>query len=511
MSSNSVIAKNALFLSLRMVLVMAISIYTSRVFINVLGVEDYGISGVVAGFIAMLSFLSPTLANGIQRFYNFEIGKGNEKKGVSEVFTCALLIQLTWALLLILLLETIGVWYINNKMVIPECRLHAANVLFQISMVSVFFGIMRIPFSSAVLAYEKMDYYALVSIIDVVLKLAFAFAIPYVPIDKLISFGLFSTFTSVLNFALYFLYAHFHFKALRITPKIHWNRIKEMLSFSGWNLFGSVSLMARDQGVNMVLNLFFGPIVNAARTVAIQVSNAVQGLVSNLSVAVKPQMTQSFAGGNASRSLQLMYSMSKLSFVVVFALGIPIIFEVDFVLHIWLGEAVPEHAANFIAWTIVINMINNLHAQLSNVVFSIGKLRNYEVSFAILNILILPLSYVALKLGADPEMTYLIYFLIMLVTMIVSLYILSRLIDFSIKDYFKKVIMPLIIVAAVSLPFPFLSVSFLPNGWLRLLVTTFACFITFLPCFYFIGLDNKEKDLVRMGLQMMKNKFKRNK
>ena len=511
MSSSPVIAKNALFLSLRMVVVMAISIYTSRVFINVLGVEDYGISGVVGGFISMLSFLSPTLANGIQRFYNFEIGKGNSNNGVSEVYTSAIIIQLAWAVILILVLETIGVWYINNKMVIPVERLHAAQVLFQISMVSVFFGVMVIPYSSAVMAYEKMDYYALVSIIDVALKLAFAFTIPYVPIDKLISFGLFVSLTTVLNFILYYLYAHHKFKSLRIVPYIQWKRIKEMLSFSGWNLFGSVSLMARGQGVNMVLNLFFGPVVNAARSVAMQVSNAVQGLVANLSIAVKPQMTQSFAGGNTSRSLQLMYSMSKLSFLIMLVFGVPIIVEVDFLLRVWLGNAIPEHADTFIIWTIVVNIINNLHAQLSNMVFSIGKLRNYEVSFAILNILILPLSYIALMMGAEPEITYLIYFIVMIITLFVSLHVLSRLIDFSIKVYIRNILLPLIVVAVSSIVFTLIPVFLMPQGWLRLFVSTGLCLITSLPTFYFIGLDKKEKELVVMGYRVMKNKLRRNK
>lgn len=510
MSNNTVIAKNALFLSMRMVLVMLISIYTSRVFINVLGVEDYGISGVVGGFITVLSFLSPSLTNGIQRFYNYEIGKGNSNNGVAEVYTSALFIQLTWALLLIVILETIGVWYINTKMVIPQDRLHAAQVLFQISMVSVFFGVMTVPYSSAVMAYERMNFYALVSIFDVVLKLLFAFAIPHVPIDKLVSFGIFGAFTGVLNFALNYLYARHCFKELKILPGINWHRIKEMLSFSGWNLIGSVSLIARGQGVNMVLNFFFGPIVNAARSVAEQVANAVQGLVMNLSVAVKPQMTQSYAGGNSSRSLQLMYSMSKLSFIFMFALGVPIIIEVEFVLHVWLGEAIPAHADRFIIWTLVVNIINNLHTQLSNIVFSIGKLRDYEVSFAILNVLILPLSFFAFWLGFEPEMTYMIYFGIMIVTLFVSLFILSRLIDFSVYDYLRRVLLPLLIVASISIVFSLIPKLFMQQGWLRFIVTASVCLLFSLPSFYLMGLDRKEKVIVRKAFQFVRSKvFKR--
>lgn len=509
MSNNSVIARNALFLSLRMVLVTFISIYTSRVFINVLGVVDYGISGVVGGFITVFSFLSPSFINGIQRFYNFEIGKERQGKGVSEVYTSALIIQTAWSFLLLLLLETIGIWYINAKMVIPPDRLYAANVLYQISMVSLVSGVMATPYSATVMAYERMDYYALVSIIDVVLKLAFAFAIPYVPIDKLVSFGLFGAFTSVLNFFMYFIYARRNFAAIRLTRTVKKKRIKEILTFSGWNMFGSFSLMARDQGVNIVLNLFFGPVVNAARSVASQMSGALQNLVQNLTVAVKPQMIQSHASGNSSRSLQLMYSMSKLSFIFMLALGIPIMFEVDFILNIWLGNAIPEHANTFIIWIILTNIVNNLHAQLSNMVFAIGKLKAYELTFSVLNFLILPLSYFALYIGGVPEVAFVIYFVIMVITMFVSLYILSRLMDFSISLYVKKVLYPILKVSVLSIILPVLVVYQMPQGWSRLLVTTFVCLAVALPVFYLTALDEKEKEMVNKGYKMIVRRIKK--
>lgn len=492
---NTTIAKNTLFLSLRMVFVLFVSLYTSRVFLNVLGVEDYGISNVVAGFVSMFSFLNTSLANAIQRFYNAELGK-NGKDGITKVYNTSLVIQGIITLCVVALLESVGLWYLYEKMVIPVDRFEVAFWLYQFSTISAAVVIMQSPFTAAVMAYERMNTYAVISILEVVLKLGFALALPYISIDRLLMYGAFYMILSILNFLLYFIYSKKEFKELQYHPKYNKSMFKDMISFSGWNLCGTFACMAREQGLNMVLNLFFGPVVNAARGVAYQASGALQGFVSNLSLAAKPQMVQSFATGDSSRTMKLMYTMSKLSFIFLFVLSVPIILNIDYILHLWLGNVVPDHAANFVVLVIVTNFLNNLNAPLSNVVYATGHMRNYEVTFSAINLLIIPISFIVLKFGAPAEAAFLVYLIMTIFVQVGCLLVIRTLVAISLRYYVRALIVPIAIVACVTCPLMYGLHNLLPHnlicvGFEYIMVTFLAGVL-----FYYVALDTAEKSIV---------------
>lgn len=504
-SQNTTIAKNTLFLSLRMVFVLFVSLYTSRVFLNVLGVEDYGISNVVAGFVSMFGFLNTSLANAIQRFYNSELGK-NGKAGITKVYNTSLIIQSLIALSVVVLLETIGLWYFYKKMVIPIDRLNVAFWLYQFSTISAALVIMQSPFTAAVMAYERMNTYAIISILEVVLKLVFAFALPFISIDKLLMYGAFYMVLSILNFLLYIAYCKKEFKELHFQRIYNKSMFKDMISFSGWNLCGTFACMAREQGLNLVLNLFFGPMVNAARGVAYQVSGALQGFVTSLSLAAKPQMVQSFATGDSYRTMKLMYTMSKLSFIFLYVLSIPVILNIDYILQLWLGDVVPEHAANFVVLVIVTNFMNNLNAPLSNVVYATGKMRNYEITFSVINLLIIPVSFIVLKYGAPAETAFIVYLIMTVFVQIGCLLVIRTLVNLSIRSYVIDLILPIIILTGISFPLMYGMHTLLPDNPISIGAEYLAITILSSILFYYVVLDTAEKNIVNRIILKLINK-----
>lgn len=451
-NQNTTIAKNTLFLSIRMVFVLFVSLYTSRVFLNVLGVVDYGISNVVAGFVSMFGFLNTSMSNAIQRFYNAELGKSG-KEGVTKVYNTSLVIQTIIAVFVLILLETVGLWYLYEKMVIPEDRFQVAFWLFQFSTISSVVVIMQSPYSAAIMAYERMNTYAIFSILDVVLKLGFAFLLPLVPIDQLFTYGAFYLAVSILNFMLNYGYCKIHFKELHAQRFFSKGMFKNMISFSGWNLLGTFACVAREQGLNLVLNLFFGPAVNAARGIAYQVSGAMQGFVSNLSLAAKPQMVQSYATGESSRTMKLMYTMSKLSFLFLYMLSVPVIFNVDYILHLWLGDVVPEHTSSFVILVLLASFMNNLNAPLSNVVYATGRMKKYEITFTSINLLIIPISYIVLSLGAPAEAAFIVYFVLTIFVQLGCLIVLRSLTNLSLKQYVSSLCLPIAAICMIVTPF----------------------------------------------------------
>lgn len=504
-NQNTTIAKNTLFLSLRMVFVLFVSLYTSRVFLNVLGVEDYGISNVVAGFVSMFSFLNTSLANAIQRFYNAELGK-NGSKGITKVYNTSLVIQGIIALFVVALLESVGLWYLYEKMVIPSDRFEVAFWLYQFSTISAAVVIMQSPFTAAVMAYERMNTYAVISILEVILKLGFALALPYISIDRLLMYGAFYMVLSILTFLSYFIYSKKEFNELHFQRSYKKSMFKDMISFSGWNLCGTFACMIREQGLNMVLNIFFGPIVNAARGVAYQVSGALQGFVSNLSLAAKPQMVQSFATGDSSRTIKLMYTMSKLSFIFLFVLSVPVIFNIDYILHLWLGNVVPDHAANFVILVIITNFMNNLNAPLSNVVYATGKMRNYEVTFSVINLLIIPISFIVLKLGAPTEMAFIVYLVMTVFVQIGCLLVIQTLTKISLSDYFMSLIVPIVIVACITLPLIYIINFYLQQNLIGIVIEYIVITLLSSVLFYYVVLDSTEKKFVNNIIYKLKKR-----
>ncbi len=482
-------------MSIRMVIVLFISLYTTRVVLDVLGVEDYGVYNVVCGFVALFGFLNTSMSNGIQRFFNFELGK-NGIDGAKKVFNSALIIQAVLALLILLLTETIGLWYLHNKMVIPQESFIAAQWLFQFSIVSFLFLIMQAPFGAAIMAHERMDFYAFVSVLDAVLKLGIVFVIPYLKGNSLIIYGLLLASISVLNFFLYFGYCRKNFDEIRI--KLLWdkNMFRSMLGFSGWNLFGSFSSVMREQGINLVMNFFFGPIVNAARGVAAQVNGGLHSLVNNITVPVRPQVIQSYAQGNVDRTIRLTYSISKLSCCFLLMAAIPIVYEINFILGIWLGDNIPTHTAVFTIIVIFNSLISNLNAALSGVVHATGIMKNYQLYGSLIKMLSVPISIVVLKFGAKPEIALCTVLLCDALAHTVGLFIVKTIVNISLWKYTKEVVFPLLYLLFASLLITYPFYYFLNNSILRFVVVSFVGASSVALMTYFVVLDRGEKKLV---------------
>lgn len=474
-TSNNRIAKNTLFLYLRMLLVLVVSLYTTRVVLNTLGVEDYGIYNVVAGFVSMFSFLNATMINAVQRFYNFEKGS-TAGHSISSVYSTSVLIQLIIVIILLVILETIGLWYINEKMVIPAERLYAANWVFQFAVLSLVVVVLQIPYSSAIMANEKMNFYALVSVADVFLKLLIVVLLPFVAIDKLIFYSSLILLISILDFFCYYLYAKKNFGCdLVLSRQFNKHLFKEMLSFSGWTVLDSIAYTFQGQGLNMLINLFAGPIVNAARGVAAQIQFALQGFSSNIVLAFKPQLTESFAKGELSRVKKLMYSQSKLSYIMLYIFSVPVIIEINYILQIWLKGTVPDYTIPFAILVLINMVVGSLNTPITQVAQAVGDIKYYQFFHSIIIALTLPMAWGALSLGADVVIVFWLCIVTTLLNQIISMILLKRIFEYSYIDYMKEVIIPCAIFTVVVPILPLLISKFFAPCFMRLITN---CLLT---------------------------------
>lgn len=502
--SNKRIAKNTLFLYIRMAIVMAINLYITRVVLEVLGVSDYGVYNVVCGFVSMFGFLNTSMANGIQRFYNFELGK-NGKDAVVKVYNTAIIIQLVLTIGILLLTETVGLWYVNTRMVISPDRIVAANWIFQFAVLSLVFVIMQIPYSAAILAYEKMDYYAIVSVIDVVIKLIIVLILPLLSGDRLIIYGLLTMLVSVLNFFLYCIYSRKHFTQLRFKRIFDKAQLKSMISFSGWNLLGSFAYVVKGQGVNILINAFFGTIVNAANGIAAQISAAIQTFAANIVLAFKPQLTQSYATGEYSRAENLMFSMSKISYTLMCIIAIPIMVEIDYVLALWLGSDIPTHTQDFAILTIIATMIGILNTPVTQMIHASGQMKKYQLVTSLIICSILPISWLFLKLGYGANSVFVVTIAIVTINQIACLRVLHSIFKFSIPNYIKDVILPCLLVTVVPVSIVlYVSSSLAPSIW-RFIIITIVNLLAMSILFY-LSLNYAEKQIIKSYITKIKNK-----
>lgn len=499
---NKRMAKNTLFLYFRMGIVLIVSLFTTRIVLQALGVEDYGINNVVCGFVVMFSFLNTSMSNGVQRFYNFSLGCKNEYS-VKDVYNTALQIQGLLAIILLFFLETFGLWYIHTQMVIPPERFVAAQWVFQFSTLSLVLLVLQIPYSAVIIAYEKMDYYAYLGIFEVLAKLGIAYAIKHSFVDKLILYGGLNMFVSLICFFLYYFYVKKYFRELKSDLKIRRSLFKPMLSFSGWNIFGSFAYMIKSQGLNMLLNIFFGPIVNAARGVSNMVMSAIQGFQANIVIAFRPQIVQSYAAGNDIRVLKLFYSLSKISFILLSMISIPVIIEIDYILYLWLGDTIPTYTNIFTILVLVNMIIGSLNTPVSQVVHATGKMKYYQIGTSLMICSILPISWICLKMGYEPISVYWVSLVVTLLNQIACNLFLRRVYMYSLREYCMKVIVPCIFFTVIVPIFPFVITVFLPPSFFRLFLTGIVSVSIAILVSYFFILDESEK---KMALSFIKRK-----
>lgn len=489
-----------------MVIVLVINLYTTRAVLSLLGVSDYGVFNVVCGFVTMFAFLNTSMSNGIVRFFNFELGK-NGTNGALKVFNTSIFIQFFLALFIILVSETFGLWYLENKMVIQPERMSAAHWIFHYSVASFFFIILQAPFTAAVLAHERMDFFAIVNVIDAILKLSIVFVTPAFGGDNLIIYGALFALISIVDFTFYIIYCKLNFEEIQFNWNFHKSLFTSMLGFSGWNIFGALSSVMKDQGINIVLNSFFGTVVNAAMGVAAQVNSGLQSFVQNISVPVRPQVIQSYARGDIERTMSLTYSISKFSCLFLYFISLPILVEIDFILNIWLGGNVPENSSTFVLIIVVTSFFSNLNQAVSGVVHASGRMRLYQIAGGMTGILAVPIAYIVLYYGGKPVTALIVSLLSMIIAQINALLILKRIVQYSIRHYLQRVILPLMMVIATTIWFPIGIKLFLESSFIRLLIVIILSFSVTIISIMLFGLNQEEKKMTKQILNKVLHKI----
>ena len=503
--SNKRIAKNTLFLYMRMGVVLLISLYVTRAALKVLGAEDYGIYNVVCGFVLLFGALNLSLSTCINRFYNFEIGKG-VNGNLTIVYNTALLIQLIIAFILCLFLETVGLWYINNKMVIPEAKIQTAIIIYHISVASLAFTILQAPFTAAVLSYEKMDFYAVVSILDVLLKLFIVLTLPVDGLNTLLLYAILIGLVSVINCFLYFAYCKVKFKQLVLSLNYKKDIFKSMLSFIGWNFLDPISYNVRGQGCNILLNSFFGPITNAAYTISNQVASALDTFTVSISTAFRPQLIQSYSAENYRRSTSLTLGMSKIMYCLYLMISLPVIFEIDQILEFWLVDY-PRIAVDFTIFILIVKQLNVLNPALSTSIMATGNVKKYTIISCLTICSIIPLSYITLKVYNNPDVVY--YWMIAL-TVLNQVFCIritcKQFIGLDFRLYAKEVLRPCLIQTIFLVPIVSL-VLFMPSSVFRIILSFLISGIGGVIIFYSFTLRKEEKILARDYVISFKNKI----
>lgn len=501
------IAKNTLFLYMRMLFAMLVGLYTSRVVLSALGVENYGIYNVVGGFVSMFALISSALTSSISRFLTFELGAGNMKR-LKEVFSTSLLIQIAMSIIVLIVAETIGLWFVNYKLVIPPDRLYAANWVFQASIFAFILGLISCPYNSLVVSHEKMNMFAYLGILDTLLRLAIVLFIAYSPwnFDRLIVYSLLLIAVSTASQMVCFCYTYSHFEESRTVPRFYKKCWKEMSGFAGWNAIGCTAGLLKDQGVNILLNLFFGPAVNAARGLGITINGAVNSFAANFLTAINPQITKSYAANDRVYTFSLVERGSRFGYYIIMILAIPIILETPFVLKLWLKEY-PVMTITFTRLVLVLSLIEILSNTLITLQVATGKIRNYQLAVGGLLLMNFPLSWIALKLGAPAFSVYLVAIGIGIGCLFLRLIFLRKMTQLSIKGYLNNVIINVLFTTTAALLPPLLSYLLMPEGLFRLIAICMVSLISGMLSVMYIGCSNSERAFILSKANSLRTKL----
>lgn len=508
-NNNSKIAKNTAFLYFRMLLTMFVSLYTSRVVLQVLGVTDFGIYNVVGGVVIMLSFFNSSLATATQRYLNYEMGLGNES-GLEKVFSMSFWGFCLIAVITLFLAETVGLWFIHHQLVIPIERFDAALIVFHFSVLTFTVDMLMIPYNSAIIAHERMSVYAYVSIGEVVLKLLLVFLLTVIDYDKLVVYGLLLFLVSIIVALTYWVYCVRSFKECRV--RCIWDKqlLKGLFAFSGWMLFGTITNMLSTQGINILINIYFGPILNGARAVAMQVNGAVSSFSNNFMTAVRPQIVLSYAQGKFEHMNKLVFTSSKISFYLLFLLVLPIIFNADYILALWLKN-VPDYAVLFTQLVLIDLLINSAYGPIAYVSQASGKIRDYQLVISISFLLIVMFSWLGFYWEYPVYVTFIITIIVDVLGLFMRLYVLYKTVHFPVINYCKKVIFPVCIVFLLSLIVAYIPAVYFKIEDLQSVALYVICIlIVTIALIFFIGLNTDERELVSSGINKFYNKIKFN-
>lgn len=505
--NNKRIAKNTLLLYFRMLLTMAISLYTSRVVLHVLGVEDFGIYNVVGGVVAMFSVISGSLSAAISRFITYELGKGDKEKLV-RIFSSSVTIQLGLGLIILILAEIVGVWFLNVKMSIPENRMYAANWVFQLSILTFIINLISVPYNAAIIAHEKMSAFAYISILEVVAKLIIVYILLLSPIDKLIFYAILMASVAFIIRFVYGFYCKRHFEECTYHFIFDKELLKKMFGFAGWNFIGASSAVLRDQGGNIVINLFCGPTVNAARGIAYQVNSAIHGFVSNFMMALNPQITKSYAAGDKEYMMTLIYQGARLSFYILLILSLPVIVNTHYILTLWL-KIVPEHTTLFVQLVLIFAMSESISNPLITAMLATGKIRNYQIVVGGLQMMNLPISYVLLRYGCIPETVLIVAICISQCCLAARLCMLRSMVGLSVRKYMSKVYLNVFTVTILSAIIPCVSSYYLNETFINFIIICTISVICTFTVIYFVGCNRKERQFILSKVTAIKDKLRK--
>ena len=493
-SNTKRIAKNTLMLYFRQILILLVSLYTVRVVLNVLGAEDYGIYNVVAGVVTMFSFLSGAMATASQRYFSFDLGKGDNEH-LKTTFSVTFQIYVLLAAIVIILAETVGLWFVNHKLVIPAERMAAANWIFQAAIVSFLLTLITTPYMASIIAHENMNVYAYVSIVEALLKLGIVFLLKVLSYDKLIVYGMLLSTVAFINTSIYRLYCHKHYVECKFQFIKDSKLFREIISYSGWNLFGASVGVVKNQIINILLNIYFGAIVNAARAVASQVNSAVISFSQNFSTALRPQIIKSYATERNEECINLVFQGCKFTFFLMYIFSCPLIIEMDLILKIWLKNP-PELAVIFTQLALIDAVIDSISYPLMTLAQATGKIKLYQGVVGGILLCNLPIAYIALRFGAPPYIVMIIAICITFVAFIVRLFIVKRLSGLSIKKFVIKTAIPCVIVAICASIFPGFFYLTLNKGWYSFFFIIFVSILCSILSVFFIGMSKNERLIV---------------
>lgn len=486
--------------------VMIVSLYTSRVNLGILGIDGNGIYQVVGGLVTMFSFLNGSLAGATSRFLTFELGR-NDIIRLRKTFSAALEIHIILAIIVLILAESIGLWFFNNKLVIPENRFHAAQVVYQFSVISCMISIIQIPYNAIIISYEKMNIFAYLGILDVTLKLLICYLLYIIPFDKLSSYGILMCIVTFINIIIYYLYCHKSFTVTRFKLVNDTSIIKPILSFSSWDLIGNFGVMARSQGINIVLNLFFGPAINSAAGFASSIGNAVYSFANNFMAAIRPPIVKAYSQNEYKKMQQLMTNASKYSFALMLILSIPFIFESQYIVKLWL-KTPPEYTGIFAVLDLTLSLLSTLFLPLVFVIHATGNIKFMSIVNGTIWFLSMPISYMFLYLGFLPTYPFIIKIALLIFVVGLNIYNVKKLIpQFKVAEYFNRAVKPCVIISAISLIITYCIHNMFVDDILRFIVTCISSVITVAISIFYILLSRSQRNKVFVKIRTIKNRI----
>ena len=500
LSPNKRIAKNTLFLYFRTILVMVVSLYTSRVVLASLGVDDFGIYNVVGGVVAMFGMVSGALTNAITRFVTFELGRG-DVESQKNVFSTSVNIQLAISLIISILGEAIGLWFLNCKMNIPVERMHAANWVLHCSLLTFVINLIIVPYNAVIIAHEHMTAFAYFSILEVSLKLAVVYLLSFSSWDKLITYSFLLIMVALCICLVYRIYCNRHFKETKYQFTYDHQLVKKMSKFVGWNFLGTSAYLLNTQGTNILSNIFFGVTVNAARGIAGQAETGVRQFVNNFTVAINPQIIKSFAESKYDLCFSIVRTGAKYSVYLMLFFFIPFVLESEFVLGIWLKQ-VPEYAVAFWQLAMLGTLVDLPGSPLTTLALATGKIKKFYICMGSFGCMVLPISYILFRLGYPPSSAYWTYIVVYTYLVYVRLILINRQLNFPVPLFLRDVILPTYIVTSLSFMLPLFVKSTMEPGIVRFLLVSFSSFVSIIIFVWIFGVNKSERNKIKAFVRL---------